>query len=46
MNLNPDSITGNPGHVRRQFNHGFARVAEGPSPGNLSLFQMRLQLDL
>ena len=30
-------------HIRWMFNYGFAHVAEGPSPGNLNLFQMRLQ---
>lgn len=31
-------------HVRRQFNYGFARVEKGSSPGNLDIFQTRLQL--
>jgi phosphate-selective porin OprO/OprP len=31
-------------HVRWQLNYGFAHVVEGPSPGNLSLFQMRLEV--
>jgi len=32
--------------IRWQFNYGFAHVVEGPSPGNLGLFQMRLQFNL
>jgi len=31
-------------HIRWQFNYGFARVVDGASPGNLNIFQMRLQL--
>jgi len=31
--------------IRCQFNYGFAHVEEGPSPGNLNIFQMRLQMD-
>ncbi|MGB7747486.1 MAG: porin [Verrucomicrobiia bacterium] len=30
-------------HLRWQFNYGFAHVVEGHSPGNLNIFQMRLQ---
>lgn len=31
--------------VRWQFNYGFSHVEKGPSPGNLDIFQMRLQVD-
>jgi phosphate-selective porin OprO/OprP len=30
-------------HIRWLFNYGFAHVVEGPSPGNLNIFQLRLQ---
>jgi len=31
-------------HIRWQFNYGFAHAVDGPSPGDLDIFQMRLQL--
>ena len=30
--------------VRWQFNYGYSHVVDGPSPGNLHVFQVRLQL--
>jgi phosphate-selective porin OprO/OprP len=31
-------------YLRWQFNYGYATVSEGPSPGNLQIFQARLQM--
>jgi phosphate-selective porin OprO/OprP len=31
-------------HARWQFNYGFAHVVDGPSPGNLNIFQARFQI--